>query len=247
MKKILLCVAAYEGDKKDFFERYISPRNREFAEVQGYEYVEIKERSDFRHCLNWDKPFHIKRMIDDGTVKEGDHITVIDADICIVDATKPLWSEKPFTYAIDSCNSHCLGYYSIKICDWSVKFFNNLIDDDLYKRNLHDGRWGWAEQAAFYHLAGIEFDYTKSFFQYPNYSYGSCPNADTIYTPEELIENIEVRDQNYNVTYVESHLDPPSYLSIYYHNHNRFEDIVLRHWGGGQMWNERYFEIPLKK
>ena len=26
-----------------------------------------------------------------------------------------------------------------------------------------------------------------------------------------------------------------------------FKNIIIRHWAGGQMWNEKYFQIPLKK
>ena len=30
-------------------------------------------------------------------------------------------------------------------------------------------------------------------------------------------------------------------------NKNDYENVIIRHWAGGQIWNERYFEIPLKK
>ena len=48
MKKYLLCIASFEGEKQIFFDKFISPRNKEFALVQGYEYIEIKEKQLFR-------------------------------------------------------------------------------------------------------------------------------------------------------------------------------------------------------
>ena len=84
-KKILLCIAEYEGYKNEFFNRYTSIRNREFAEHQGYEYIEIRKILNFRNSPVWQKLFHIKKFLDDGTLKIGDTITVIDADMAIVD------------------------------------------------------------------------------------------------------------------------------------------------------------------
>jgi hypothetical protein len=36
-------------------------------------------------------------------------------------------------------------------------------------------------------------------------------------------------------------------IEQYYINKNDYENVIIRHWAGGQMWNEKYFQVPLKK
>jgi hypothetical protein len=249
MKKYLLCIASFEGDKQIFFDKFISDRNKEFALEQGYEYIEIREKQSFRNSGTWLKLYNVKKLIDSNFVKEGDHITVIDADMCLVDSRYSLTSEKPFTYAIDSCNTHCMGYYSIKICDWSIRFINELLNEENYLRNGNNDFWRmWAEQSSLYYITGIQRHSDIPFFELPNFGYGIDKRPETVYTPEELLENIEIRNVNYNVTYVFSDIDPiNSMIEQYYINKNDYENVIIRHWAGGQMWNEKYFQIPLKK
>jgi hypothetical protein len=247
MNKYLLCVASFDGDKQIFFDKFISHRNREFALVQGYEYIEIKEKHSFRNSGVWLKLYNVKRLIDSNFLKQGDHITVIDADMCLVDSRYPLVSDRPFTYAIDSCNTHCMGYYSIKICDWSIRFIDVLLNEENYLINGNSDFWRmWAEQASFYYITGIQKHSDIPFFKLKNFGYGLYNRPETIYKPEELIENIEIKNANYNVTHVLSEIDP-IVSNKYYINKNDFENIIIRHWGGGQVWNEKYFKIPLKK
>ena len=249
MMKYLLCVASFEGYKKTFFENFTSIRNKEFAIEQGYEYIEIKEKQSFRNSGTWLKLYNVKKLIDSNFLKEGDHITVIDADMCLVDSIYTLTSEKPFTYAIDSCNTHCMGYYSIKICDWSIRFVNELLNEENYLKNSDTHFWKmWAEQSSFYYITGIQQHSDIPFFELPNCGYGLEIRPETVYTPEELLENIEIRNVNYNVTYVFSDIDPINLgVEKYYINKNEFKNIIIRHWAAGQMWNEKYFQIPLKK
>lgn len=249
MMKYLLCVASFEGYKETFFENFTSIRNKEFAIEQGYEYIEIKEKQSFRNSGTWLKLYNVKKLIDSNFLKEGDHITVIDADMCLVDSRYTLTSEKPFTYAIDSCNTHCMGYYSIKICDWSIRFVNELLNEENYLKNSDTHFWKmWAEQSSFYYITGTKQHSDIPFFELPNCGYGLEIRPETVYTPEELLANIEIRSSNYNVTYVFSDIDPiNSMIEQYYINKNEYENVIIRHWAGGQMWNEKYFQIPLKK
>ena len=62
MKKYLLCIASFEGEKQIFFDKFISPRNKEFALVQGYEYIEIKEKQLFRNSGTWLKLYNVKKL-----------------------------------------------------------------------------------------------------------------------------------------------------------------------------------------
>lgn len=249
MKKYLMCIAKFSDWRQGFFDTYMSPRNKEFAAYQGYEYLEIRDVQPYRNSGTWLKLQNVKKLIDNGFLKDGDHITVIDADMCLVDARYPLASDKPFTYAIDSCNTHCMGYYSIKICEWSIRFINELLSETNYQNHGNNEFWRmWAEQASLYYITGIQRHSDISFKQLPNCGFGLSPRPETVYTPQELLDNIEIRDVHYNVTYVNSAIDPYNALiSQYYINQNDFDKIIIRHWAGGQVWNEKYFQMEMKK
>jgi hypothetical protein len=141
-----------------------------------------------------------------------------------------------------------MGYYSIKICDWSIKFVNELLNEDNYIKNGNNDFWRmWAEQSSLYYITGIQRHSDTSFFELPNFGYGLDNRPETVYSPEELLENIEIRNVNYNVTYVFSEIDIIHRgVQNYYINKNEFENIIIRHWAGGQTWNYKYFQIPLK-
>lgn len=243
--KILLCIADYQGHKNEFFNKYTSVRNREFADYQNYEYIEIRETIPFRNSPVWQKLYYIKSFIDSGKLKNGDTITVIDADMAIVDGRHDLTSDKPFTYAICSCNTHCMGYYSINISDWSINLINNLLDEDLYQKYKDDGWWkAWAEQSAFYYVCGIKRHSDIPFTELPNFGFLMEDREETKYSVDELLNNIEIKDVHYNVTWLGENLrmDNPFYMIK-----SNYDDIIIRHWGGDQPWESKYFETPLKK
>jgi hypothetical protein len=252
MNKYFLVVADFKDRRQDFFDTYMSKRNKEYCELHGYEYIEIKKTNSFRNSGTWLKLFHVRELLESGKVQDGDHITVIDADMCIVDGRYPLWSEKPFTYAIDSCNTHCMGYYSFNICDWSRKLIDNLLNEENYLKHGESDFWRmWAEQSSFYFIAGIQRHSDIPFTQLENCGFGLYPRPETVYEPNELLDNIEIRDVHFNVTYVVSEMD--SYLNSlpnadeFYINPNDFDKTIIRHFAGGQPWNHYYFEKPLKK
>lgn len=244
-KKILLCIADYKGYKNDFFNKYTSVRNKEFADHQNYDYIEIRKSIIFRNNPNWQKLYYVKKFIDDGVLKEGDIITVIDADMAIVDGRHDLTSDKPFTYAICSCNTHCMGYFSIKICDWSINLINSLLDENNYKKYIDDGWWqAWGEQSSFYYLCGIPRHSEIPFTELPNYGFGMEDREETIYTVEELLSNIEIKDVHYNSTWFGESLRSGN---KFYMIKTDYDKIVIRHWGGAQPWEEEFFHNPLKK
>jgi len=124
MKKYLLVIARYKDHRQDFFEKFMSPRNKEYCERWGFEYIEIKNDVDLKvHRGNptWWKFTLIQEMIDSGKLLDGDIITHLDADMAIVDLEKEYVTKKDFSYAIDSGNTHCMGNLSIRIGDWSKR------------------------------------------------------------------------------------------------------------------------------
>lgn len=41
MKKILLVFADYKDERQKFFDTHMSPRNQEYADKHGFEYLEL--------------------------------------------------------------------------------------------------------------------------------------------------------------------------------------------------------------
>ena len=122
MKTVLVCFAAYTGDKKKFFNKYTEPRFKKYADFHGWETKIVKDYSKYtltRQHPTWMSWLIINDMIQKGELKDGDNVMSIDADICVYDITKPFITNKSFSYAIDSCNTHCMGAYTIKINEWS--------------------------------------------------------------------------------------------------------------------------------
>ena len=42
MKKYLMVIARYKDWRQEFFDTYMSPRNKEYCELHNFEYIEIK-------------------------------------------------------------------------------------------------------------------------------------------------------------------------------------------------------------
>ena len=38
-----MVIANYPDERQEFFEKYMSPRNKEYAKMHGYEYLEYKD------------------------------------------------------------------------------------------------------------------------------------------------------------------------------------------------------------
>ena len=118
MKKILLVFASYPDARQTFFDQYMSPRNKEYAKIHNFEYVEIKENiKKFRNNFTWLKFKYVLDLIENGDLNEGDIITHLDADMCIAKTEISYVTNKSFGYSIDSGNTHCMGSYSIIVND----------------------------------------------------------------------------------------------------------------------------------
>lgn len=251
MKKYLLVIAAYKGDKQIFFESYISPRNKEYCEIHGYEYIEITQNvQSVRGKFGWVKPFKIKELMD-SILNDGDIITCLDADIIIA---KPQFefipkNGKSFAYAIDSGNTHCMGAYSIMVNDWSRKMIDIMIDDERYNRlgsefTQHE-RLGYFinfwdlfyDQASWYSMAGIKNHSDQSFWELPNNGWHSNKNSDTIYSINELEQHVDIFPTEWNVTEMPG--ESPCMFNI---NKCKPEDVIIRHFAGGQPWREHWLK-----
>ena len=125
----------FDNWKQEFFINNMSPRNKEYAKRHNFEYLEyLNVKEKFRDHPTWLKFKLIKDLLDGGTLKEGDYITQIDADMCIVKTNLEYITNKSFTYSIDSANTHCMGHFSLKINDWTRNLINLILDENRYHK-----------------------------------------------------------------------------------------------------------------
>lgn len=251
MKKILLVFADYKDWRQEFFDTYMSPRNLEYANLHGFEYLELKENLyKYRGSYTWLKFTVLEQMLEESYITDGDIVTHLDADMCIVKPEVSYETNKSFSYAIDSGNTHCMGSYSIKINDWSRKLIDNILSENRYNllndfKTKHE-RFGYVnsfwhefrEQASWYSLAGIKRHSDKSFWKLPNYGWHSDKTEWTLYTLDELHENVEVLPTEWNVTEVEGESSCEFLI-----NPVKKEDVIIRHFAGGQPWRKEWFDV----
>lgn len=242
MTKYLFVMANYPDWRQGFFDKYVSPHNKKYCHKWGYEYLEINDAEPFRGNHTWNK-FKLPLEMD---LKEGDTLTHIDADMAI-SLDYNLSFKKNFTYAIDSCNTHCMGFYSIKVCDWTHNLLEMILDDDRYESlkdkksvgsmNEYSSFWEiFREQASWYSLAGIKRHSWTPFFNLPYYGFHSEKNSWTYYSLKELKENVKVLPVKYNVT----HIPKEDGEDKFYMNPCN-EKPIIRHFAGGRKWREEYF------
>jgi len=250
VKKYLMVIANYPDYRQDFFQTYMSPRNKEYCQIHNYEYLEyIGPQKDFRNHPTWWKFTIVKDLIDNGTLKDGDVLTHIDADMCIhrLDIDYP--NNKSFTYCIDSGNTHCMGSYSIRVNDWSRNMINLLLDENRYenlkdKITLHeyfghyDSFWSiFREQASWYSLAGIKRHSNIPFYNLAHYGWHSFKDEWTVYSLDELYQHVEILPTCWNVT------EMPGESGCQFNiNSVQREDVIVRHFAGGQPWRKEWFE-----
>jgi hypothetical protein len=247
MKKLLFVIAKYNDDRQKIFDHIISPRNKQYCKNNGYDYFEIKNETNltlFRNNPTWWKFTILKYLIDTKVVSDGDVIAHIDADMYFVKDDISLDPPKSFSYAIDSGNTHCMGWYSLKVNNWSRNLIKNILSEDRYQRlkdkvSIHNrfqtysSFWNeFREQASWYSLAGIQRHSDKSFWDYPNNGFHSHHDEDVIYSIDELENNVEIFKTEFNVT--EWVGESSCFFNI--NKLTKKSDVVIRHFAGGQSW-----------
>lgn len=253
MKKILLVIARYKDNEQQIYNKHLSPRNKEYAAKHGYEYVEIDNATELelvRGNPTWWKFSILREWISTGKLTDGDIILHLDADMYITDISNDLATSKSFTYAIDSGNTHCMGWYSLKINDWSKQMLEHLFSEErmeMLKDYPHPkGGKFWSifrEQASWYSLAGVTPHSDTPYLQIPHFGWLSDFGQSPVYSHEELYENVEIRDHRFNVT------EWPGESNCVY-NINKLRDrdqVIIRHFVSGQLWNNELLINNWKK
>jgi hypothetical protein len=249
--KILLVIANYKDNRQKIFDEGISLINQEYCRVHGFNYIVSSGIETGRESPIWQKFFYVKKLLNENALKDGDKITVLDADmvfakISYVSPDKNFSYEtgKSFSYAIDNGNTHCMGNYTMTINEWSRRMVDLVIDEERFQKYKSTEIWQrWAEQASWYSLCGIKEHSWIPFLNLPNYGWHSNKTDDTLFSIEELEEHIEIRPPEWNTTLLEEEADDPVSQMLQKYNiiRTKKENTIIRHFGGGQPWREEYF------
>ena len=255
MKKYMLVVAGYSGEKKEIFKKF-SENNSKYCNLHNIEYIEYsKNVTPIRGKYNWVKPFVANDLLNN-KLEENDLLICIDADIAIskFDTEFELDQAKSFGYAIDSANTHNTGFYIIRNNEWSRNMIRLTVDEDRYnhyikKESIHE-RFKtksvfWDElvdQASWYSLAGIKRHSDISFWNLENYGWNSECDEWTVYSVEELNDNVQLFDTSFNVT--ELSFETEGSFNI---NSVNYANVINRHFAGNQNWNTVWLNTNLAK
>lgn len=247
MNKYLLVIARYQDERQEIFEKYISPKNKDYCRRHGMEYLLADNSIDlplFRGNPTWWKFSILNDMLNYGSVKEGDMFVHFDADMVIVKPEHEYTTHKSFSYAIDNGNTHCMGNYAMKINDWSVDLVRKILDEKLWEENKDSPHWiDFREQAAWYSLCGIKPHSWESFLQMRFYGFSSLVSDNTLYSPSELLHNVEIKSPKWNTTLLTKEADNPDSKMLEQYNIIKTipEETIIRHFAGGQPWRKEYF------
>lgn len=244
MKKILVCYANYSGEKGKFFDQYTEKNFRDYCNVNNVELYIVKDTNSHyveRHPT-WMSWKIIDNLIESGVITDGDLVSSIDADTCIVDMKANIFTNKSFGYAIDSCNTHCMGFYSIRINEWSKQFVKNVLNEQRYQKFKDTPIWSmWNDQASVYSLFGIQRHSWIPFTLLSDNGLHSCITEDTLYSLKDIKSNIQIFPTEWNVTHVAG-----ENFNEFFINPTHKKDTVIRHFAGGQIWQKEYFTDNIK-
>ena len=246
MKKYLLVIARYQDQRQEIFEKYISPKNKDYCFKHGLEYLLVDNSVDlpvFRDNPTWWKFTLLQTAIKNGSIKENDLFVHFDADMVVVKPEFEYTTSRSFSYAIDNGNTHCMGNYCMRVNDWTVDLVDRILDEDFYQKNKEKKHWQeFREQASWYSLAGIVSHSDKPFFHKP--FYGFAENKTAYYYHQDLMDRVEIKDARWNTTLLSEETDNPVSQMLEQYNINKTpkKETIIRHFAGGQPWRVEYFE-----
>lgn len=240
----MFVIADYPDNRQQIFENHYHPINQKYAEKFGYEYKFLMKKDlppVFRGNMTWYKLTLLKSWIEDGTLQKGDEVFHLDADAVINNLDEEFRTDKDFAISIDCGNSFCWGAFFIRITDWSIKFINDLLDENLWSRCRNEKHFQeFREQACFYRLCGIKPHSDISFLSLPNY--GWMGREDLIGVErslDDLYEHIEILGPEWNATLMADEQETPverELVSRYLINPVERDKVRIRHFAGGQKW-----------
>ena len=265
MKKFLTTFVLYDPHRQAMYEKYIRPRFQKYADMHGLKFIEMNHSNfnirtlhpefDQRENMHFNRWMLFKDLLDKGSLKDGDVIYNYDADIFINKMDEFVDVDKGFTYAIDSGNTHCFGFFALKINEFSRKLINAIINRERWlevsnyeffnEHNNEKGKWHIADQQMYYTCAGIKPHSWKPFYEIENLGFHSYPTEHTLFSLKELKENVQVLPTEWNVTqlYEETGDHKIGKPNTYDINRTTPEKTIYRHFAGGQPWRFEEYNI----
>jgi len=264
MKKYLTTFSLYDGERKFLYENYAKPRFQRYAEIHGLEFIEFNEKNfsiqtlhpefDSRENMHFNRWLQFKKMISDGMIKDGDIIYNFDADIFIKEMDQFFIPEKGFTYAIDSGNTHCFGFFALKINDFSKKLIDLIVNRERWLKlkdyiffNEHYNqycKWHIADQQMYYTCAGIKPHSWQSFYELPHCGLHSYVTEHTVFSLDELYKNVNILPTEWNVTQLLEETGSNGKPNTYDIVKSSIDKTIFRHFAGGQKWRfEEYSKL----
>jgi hypothetical protein len=226
MKKYFLTCAFFpkESEKYKLFYQYSKPRIQEFCKLHGFKHLDVnldnfQLPSIFKQIPSYSvinyqfaRWYVIDSCIKENLLKDDDIVNYTDTDVYIVQPKVLLQTNKSYSYAIDSGNTHCTGIFSLKINDFTKKLISSILSQERYD-NLKDYLlynedakvnlpFYYNDQQAYYHVAGIKPHSSVSFLEMPDYGFHSYKTDHTIFTVEELLQNVELLGPEWNTTHL---------------------------------------------
>jgi hypothetical protein len=174
------------------YEEKTKPRFVEYCNVHGFQFTEISKNIAHPYNLGFSKVFWIKQNMH--KFQDGDVITYMDIDCCIVDGRVPAVFDADFSIVRETCGLLCMGgTWSVRISDWSRKFIKEFCS--LYRQALSKDTelWKtWHENGAVYDVLGLDWDADPI-------TMGTKPT--THFTQKELLQHVNILPVNWGVTY----------------------------------------------
>ena len=251
MRKIFITYIDYPPGHNAtiIYNAHTKPRFLEYCKIHGFEFVEITTNLAHPYNLGFAKLFYIRDIIN--TLNDGDVITYMDVDCCIMDSRKAPIFEKDFAIVQESTGCLCMGgTWSLRVSDWSKRFIKEICSDEIQAKNKHLPTWKvWHENDAVYHVIGLEWATPLSEMGKRN---------TTIFTIDEINEHVQILPTEWGMTFC---AEDTALDYSYYYSYNvisqyertdincTFDTCIVRHLSAGTMyenWANRYFNTPMK-
>jgi hypothetical protein len=243
---ITYCDYPENDPKRIIFETKTRPRFEEYCKIHDFKFIIISENVAKPYNLGFAKMFWIKQNLP--VLSNGDVVTYMDIDCCIMNGMVPAVFEKDFAIVQESTGCLCMGgTWSVRISDWSRVFIEEMCSEKRQEENKDLGSWKvWHENDAIYHVIGLEWGA-------PINTIGT--RNTTPFSKEELNEHIQILPPEWGTTFSPDDPAPSdgyyAIISCYYkkENYRSMGDIIVRHLSAGTMletWADRYYNIKMK-
>lgn len=174
------------------YEQQTKPRFIEYCNLHDFQFTEIDKNIAHPFNLGFSKVFWIKQNLN--KFNDGDVITYMDIDCCIVDGRQLAVFDADFAIVRETCGLLCMGgTWSVRISDWSRKFIKDFCSPYRQSLSKNTELWKtWHENGAVYDMLGLDFGAEMD-------KMGSKSNSP--FSKKELDEHVMVLPPTWGVTY----------------------------------------------